>query len=1080
MKNIFCILILLSVTIAAKAQRIAPYYSLAWEKLREGNVDTALIYADNAAAIFTSKGDTDSLAMTLALRTTIVWEKAEWPEAKHAADSSVSATFSKLPLKSEGRVMLNSVIGNLYATKYQFDSAALYFDQALLSADTTKQSRSLVILYHNLCKMATLQENAALADHYFNKAYQNAVLLDGKNATSLIDILLARTQGLIVNLRYTEAMQMGFNLEKIIHKHYGNTNIKQAKNYANLSTAFYYLSRYEEGLHYRQKALQIYQFHKLRGISNNNSFYVAYYNMGQLYYYLHEYTLAQQYLHKALDLGTEIFGRQSLGMINMLVQYATAQQKLGKFDVAHRYFNEAYDIQKIIDPGDDLALAYIETFYGDLFKDEGNFDSSIVYYQLANKRFIRANNVNSYYDLYNKAGLATAYNGSGRNEEALALQKIILKNFRQSFPELTQPVVEFLNNIAESYIKLGRYDSAAMYSDSAFLYQSTFKSLPGKATEWLYSIPFSYKVCEQVQTRIELLRGLHKQTGDSSSLLKIIELADAYSGYIAANLYMLRTESSLIEQAALNKAIFSAGIDACWMLAQNTNSSYELLQKAFFFSEQSKALMLRLASNSVLIDDALEAYNEVVEKDIALKRQVSSLREQYYNAEENQDSLLHLMTSKVEEYKFFQDSLKKTEDPYFKKRYELGSYTIADIRRILLSNDETLLEYALTHEGLYIFTITADNFYVSRTDTSDIHQVELLRNPQKLDPQEYVEYAHNLYQQLILPGEPHFASDKIIIIPDDELYYLNFESLVADKKGNDYSSLSYLIKKYVISYELSVNTAIQLKNSSARENRYNKALIFAPVFTDSMKRSYQKTADYDSSFLVLFRQPFALQAAKYIKKLIPSDLFVEDNALEHNFKKSAAGYKLLHLGTHTKVNNEDPLQSKLFFARSFKDSSFSEDGDLHAYEVYPLQLHAKLAVLTACETGGGALRSGEGVMSLAYSFMFAGCPAVVMSLWNIDEKTNAEITKNFYKNLKAGNNKSKALRGAKLSFLKKNGGELANPFYWAGLCLIGDDAPVYNNYVWYWIAGLLFFSISIILIVRYKNSLRRKPSLRRE
>lgn len=1074
MKNVFFIILFLFATIAGKAQQAVPNYSLAWEKLREGSIDTALMYADMAAGLFSSSGKTDSLAMTLALKTTVVWEKSEWPDAKRTADSSVALTFSKLPPKSEGRVLLNAVIGNLYASKYQFDSARLHFDQALTAADTTKPSQSLVILYHNLCKMATLQEDVALGDYYFNKAYQNAVILDGSEATSLIDIMLARMQGLIVASRYTEALQMGVNLEKIIQKRYGNTNIKQAKNYANLSAAFYYLSRYEEGLFYRQKALQIYQFHKLRGISNNHSFYVSYYNMGQLYYYLHEYTLAQRYLHKALGIGSEIFGRQNLGMINMLVQYASAQQKLGNFVVAHQYFQEAYDIQKVLNPQDDLALAYVETFYGDLYKDERKFDSSIVYYRLAAGRFKSANDENSYYDLYNKAGLATAYNESGKNAEALTLQKNVLIQFRRNFPDLKQPIVEFLNNIAETYINLEQYDSARIYSDSSFHYQSKLESLPKKTTHWLQAIPFTYRVCEQVRTRTKLLTGLYKQSADTGRLVEIIELVDAYAGYIAANLHMLRTESSLIEQAALNKEIFSSGIDACWMASRDNKASREMLEKAFYFSEQSKALLLRLASNSFLVDDAMQTHDEVVQTDIRMRREISSLKEQYYNAEEDQDSMLHVLTSKVEAYKFFQDSLKQIGDPYFKKRYELGGYTIADIRRVLLQQGQTLLEYSLTGEGLYTFTITGDSLFVNRTDTAILKQVEVLRSPQKLSSVAYAQHAYNLYQQLIKPNEQHFTSGKIIIIPDADLYYLNFESLVADKNGKDFSSLSYLLTRYNISYLLSAHTAIQLKNSSGNQERRNKALVFAPVFTDAMKQSYSKVVDHDSSFMTLFRQPFALQAAKDIKGLVPTDLFIEESAQENNFKKSASDYKVLHLGTHTKVNNEDPLQSKLFFARSPGDSSSTDDGDLYAYEVYPMELHAQLAVLTACETGTGAMRSGEGVMSLAYSFMFAGCPGVVMSLWNIDEKTNAEIITDFYKHLKTGDNKSEALRKAKLNFLRSNSGELANPFYWAGLCLIGDDEPVYQNRSWYWILAALVLGTALVVIVRRKRSLKNK------
>lgn len=201
-----------------------------------------------------------------------------------------------------------------------------------------------------------------------------------------------------------------------------------------------------------------------------------------------------------------------------------------------------------------------------------------------------------------------------------------------------------------------------------------------------------------------------------------------------------------------------------------------------------------------------------------------------------------------------------------------------------------------------------------------------------------------------------------------------------------------------------------------------------------------------------------------------SDMFLEHEALESNFKQASSQYKILHLGTHALVNDVDPLQSKLFFAKS-SDALSSDDGNLHAYEIYSMQLRAELAVLTACETGSGTIHSGEGIMSLAHSFMFAGCPSVIMSLWKIDEKTNAQIITDFYKYLQQGKSKSEALRKAKLKFIESNTNELANPFYWGGLCVIGDDAALYSNNVkwYYWIAGI-GAALLLLLFVFKKTS----------
>jgi len=118
-----------------------------------------------------------------------------------------------------------------------------------------------------------------------------------------------------------------------------------------------------------------------------------------------------------------------------------------------------------------------------------------------------------------------------------------------------------------------------------------------------------------------------------------------------------------------------------------------------------------------------------------------------------------------------------------------------------------------------------------------------------------------------------------------------------------------------------------------------------------------------------------------------------------------------------------------------------EDGLLHAYEIYPRNLRADLAVLSACETGLGKWRKGEGMMSLARAFKYAGCPNIVMSLWQADDQTSADVMASFFSYLKQGLPKDQALRKAKLDFLDKGSGKQF-PHYWAPFVLIGDDTPV--------------------------------------
>jgi CHAT domain-containing protein len=152
--------------------------------------------------------------------------------------------------------------------------------------------------------------------------------------------------------------------------------------------------------------------------------------------------------------------------------------------------------------------------------------------------------------------------------------------------------------------------------------------------------------------------------------------------------------------------------------------------------------------------------------------------------------------------------------------------------------------------------------------------------------------------------------------------------------------------------------------------------------------------------------------------------------------------------------------SKLIFA---KDSI--EDGYLHTYEIFGQNLNADLAVLSACNSGNGTLVSGEGVLSMAHAFTHAGCPSVLMTKWDVDEKSTSTILNHFYENLRAGKSKSEALRDAKLTFLENSPAVLHDPYYWAGLVLIGDDSALFDK-PWYssWI-GLMGIVILLFTLI---------------
>jgi CHAT domain-containing protein len=233
-------------------------------------------------------------------------------------------------------------------------------------------------------------------------------------------------------------------------------------------------------------------------------------------------------------------------------------------------------------------------------------------------------------------------------------------------------------------------------------------------------------------------------------------------------------------------------------------------------------------------------------------------------------------------------------------------------------------------------------------------------------------------------------------------------------------------------------------------------------------------SENDSSLQILRGSLIKLQWAENevsgISDIIAGNTYYNQNATEETFKKQAPKAGIIHLATHAIVDDENPMYSKLALA---PDTTTQEDGFLNTYELYNMQLDANMVVLSACNTGYGKLIRGEGIMSLARGFIYAGCPSIIMSLWPVDDQSTSTIMKDFYSGLSNNLSKDEALRQAKLNYLKNADEVKANPFYWAGFVSIGNTNPIQLkakiNYM-LWFLVLICFGVGLFYIFLWKRT----------
>jgi CHAT domain-containing protein len=182
------------------------------------------------------------------------------------------------------------------------------------------------------------------------------------------------------------------------------------------------------------------------------------------------------------------------------------------------------------------------------------------------------------------------------------------------------------------------------------------------------------------------------------------------------------------------------------------------------------------------------------------------------------------------------------------------------------------------------------------------------------------------------------------------------------------------------------------------------------------------------------------------------------DATTDEFLKKAPRHSVIHLSTHADAGGSGTPGIELY------------DRRLTLPEIYAQRFHASLVSLSACETGKGRFAKGEGVLSLARAFAYAGAQSLVASHWSVNERSTAELFSDFYKNLEKGLPKAEALRQAKLSYLSSSELDARKaPFHWAAFTLTGADGSVDfgGNHLKKWLLGIAGLVVLAFLFRRF-------------
>jgi len=390
---------------------------------------------------------------------------------------------------------------------------------------------------------------------------------------------------------------------------------------------------------------------------------------------------------------------------------------------------------------------------------------------------------------------------------------------------------------------------------------------------------------------------------------------------------------------------------------------------------------------------------------------------------------------------------------YYSLKHQSENVSIRDVQEHLPDNKTALLEYVVGDSTVTIFLVTKSSCIVKSQHGNSLTPLvkQFRRSIQNAESEEYANLSYRLYTQLLTPVQTSLKGiQKLYIIPDGILNYLPFEALITKRNSKttplNFSTIPYMIKHYEISYQTSARFFHDEQTKQNIDGNYS-FVGMAPIFADRPSHSknvYTASANRVTRSRSVDGERFVelKESENEIKNIFnlfetqkkPSKIFLHNEAKESILKSSnIRNCRFIHIATHGVINEEKPKLSGIIFAAPENDSS--EDGVLYSGEIYNLRLNADLVVLSACETGLGTIVKGEGILGFTRGFMYSGAQNLLVSLWQVADKSTAELMIQFYRNIFKKQSYPSALRNAKLAMIKN--GKYAHPVEWSPFVLTG-------------------------------------------
>jgi len=764
---------------------------------------------------------------------------------------------------------------------------------------------------------------------------------------------------------------------------------------------------------------------------------------------------------------------------NSLLGTANALIGLGDVYAARGDYRRAADnyqqMMKLVESlGHKEGIAVLSVRLGDIHYYQGNFPQALNYYQRS-------------VDLYEKLGsrediahpllrMGDVYFAQNDNTRALQYYQRSLKICEQTFDK--GGATFLLNRIAEVYVAQDHYKEADdFYLRSLKLQEELgIKSITATTLDGMGSIRYrqgNYDEAARLSARAadlakdghapEVLWKTLTSLGQAYRALKQVDRAQQSFDEAIGILEKMRGQlvgSERDQQLFFENKTVPYVEMVGLLIAQNK------VTEAFHYAEMAKGRMLLdvLRHGRSDTSKTMTAEERDHEKQLqAALTALSSQQRKEISLRQPDKSQLAFIDTQLQkarlEYEAYETRIYAAHPDLTAGRGGSEPLSLNETGALINDSQTALLEYVVTQNRTYLFVLTKPN----STDPvrSKVYPIEVSARElatrvadfrQRLagNSADFKEPARSLYDLLLQPAQTELdGKNAIYIVPSEGLWELPFQALLS-------KSDKYVLEDHALSYAPSLSVLSEMKKEALARRRTGddspsgdfltkisatmtpalpRLLAIGNPSLSSRLVSQLRSAPRDASLDSLPHAEQEVEALREIYGAQGSTILIGKAAREETFKAKASNYPVLHFAAHGVLDDVNPLYSRLLLATG----SDSEDGFLEAREIMKLDLHADLAVLSACQTARGQVGSGEGLIGMSWALFIAGTSTTVASQWKVDSASTARLMIDFHRNLqseKVRTGTAEALRQAAIKLMADP--KYRHPFFWSGFVVVGN------------------------------------------